>query len=132
MNIARRTPAARAAYLAGVFAAAGADGPMASGSDAERARRLGPDARALLDEMLAPAPVAPARCDRCECCPAALCAEAIGEHGWCALLVEPATPGGRAAIGRCPCAPLVCRCELPAHVRGIARCQHGRRRRGTS
>lgn len=66
---------------------------------------------------------APVWCRACGCCPVDACASAVEQGSSCALM-------GIARyvdVQRCPCAPIVCRCELPAHVRGIARCRHGRR-----
>lgn len=67
------------------------------------------------------ATVAPAvRCGACECCPVDVCASAVEQGSSCAMM--PAVEYDD--VLRCPCAPVVCRCDLPAHVRGIARCRH--------
>lgn len=73
-------------------------------------------------------PAAP--CESCGCCVADLCAAAVAEGTACLMLAAPRPD--RAAAERvleCPCAPVVCTCTPPAHVRGIARCEHGRRAR---
>lgn len=67
---------------------------------------------------------APVRCQACGCCPVDVCADAVEQGSSCALMA-PAVQHD--AVLRCPCAPIACRCELPAHVRGIARCRHGLR-----
>lgn len=68
-------------------------------------------------------------CESCGCCRADLCAAALDDGAACLMLAPPRPTPAAAELSRCPCAPLVCRCSLPAHVRGIARCQHGVRAR---
>lgn len=69
-------------------------------------------------------------CEGCGCCLADLCAAALEAGTACLMLAVPRPdPAATEPVAKCPCAPLVCRCAPPAHVRGIARCQHGIRAR---
>lgn len=71
-----------------------------------------------------------AACESCGCCLADLCKTALEEGTACLMLAVPRPdPAAAAAVVKCPCAPVACYCAEPAHVRGIARCQHGRRAR---